>query len=90
MTIILIIFLILFNTLSWLIGWAFAVRFKSIINFFNYLQKKPEWPTKQSVDHAAEPIFAIDRNEATAIARRHKVRISDRDMNIDPKNANHT
>lgn len=87
---ILIILLLFLNLFSWLCGFAFANRFKSPHNFANYLQSKPEWPTKTVGGHEGEAIYAKDRNEAMALARKHKLRIADRDVNIDMENVNHT
>ncbi len=87
---ILIILLLFLNLFSWICGFAFANRFKSPHNFVNYLQSKPEWPTKTVGGHEGEAIYAKDRNEAMALARKHKLRIADRDVNIDLENVNHT
>ena len=87
---ILIILLLFLNLFSWICGFAFAHRFRSAHNFANYLQSKPEWPTKTVGGHEAEPIYAKNRSEAMALARKHKLRLADRDVNIDLENVNHT
>ena len=63
----------LFSTVfGFLIGWAFAIKFKTFFNFVNYLSGKPEWSTRVRDGNTDVVIYSGSINQAKAIARMHE------------------